>query len=94
MPHSDFIAITLQQAPLIPSPTRAPPPETINYSNTPQFSTQPINFANTNKTHSSELPQPIHSASNINEPQDIIGQLNFRDTKFSVFIPNIVTDSW
>ena len=81
LPQSGFIAITLQQALLIPSPTRAP-------------QTQPINFANTNKTHSSELPQPIHSASNINEPQDIIGQLKLRDTKFSIFIPNIVTDRW
>ena len=39
----------------------------MNYSNTPQFSTQPINFANTDKTHSSELPQPIHTVYNIPE---------------------------
>ena len=44
----------------------------LNYSNAPKFSTQHINFANTNKTHSSESPQPIHTVSNyIDTPQDI-----------------------
>ena len=57
---------------LTPDSPRAPQPELLNYSNTPQFSTQPINFANTDKTHSSELPQPIHTVSHLSEtPHDI-----------------------
>ena len=51
----------------MPAPPRAPQPELLNYSNTPQFSIQPINFANTDKTSSSELPQPIHTVSNIHD---------------------------
>ena len=56
----------------IPAPPRAPQLELLNYPNTPQFSTQPINFANTDKTNSSELPQPIHRVSHLPEtPHDI-----------------------
>ena len=50
---------------VVPAFPRAPQPELLNYSHTPQFFTQPINFANTDKTSSSELPQPIHSVSSI-----------------------------
>ena len=49
----------------MPAPPRAPQPELLKFSNTPQFSTQPINFANTDKTIRSELPKPIHAVSNI-----------------------------
>ena len=60
LPYSGFLAnITLPPTTLIAAPPRAPQPELLNYSNTPQFSTQPIKFANTDKTRSSELPQPI-----------------------------------
>ena len=44
-------------------PPKAPQSKLINYSNTTQFCTQPINVANTNKTSSSELPQPIQTVS-------------------------------
>ena len=73
LPYSDSIANTTFQPPtIIPAPTRAPQPKLLNYSNTPQFSTQPIKFSNTDKTHSSEFPQPIHTVSNIHDtPQDI-----------------------
>ena len=82
MPYSGFIANTTLQPPtLLPAPPRAPQPELINYSNTPQFSTHPIIFANTDKTNCSELPQPIHTVSNIHDtPQDII---LISDTSFS-----------
>ena len=73
MPYADFIAnATLQeQTPLIPATLQAPQTQLVNYSNTPHFSTQPINFANTNKTSSSELQQPTHTVSNINDtPQN------------------------
>ena len=73
LPYSGFIANTTLQPPtIIPAPPRAPQPKIKNYSNTPQFSSQTINFANTDKTNSSELPQPVHTVSNINDtPQDI-----------------------
>ena len=73
MPYSGFLPITTHRPPtLIPAPPRAPQPELLDYSNTPQLSTQPINFGNTDKTSSSELPQPIHTVSNINDAtQDI-----------------------
>ena len=68
LPYSGFLPNTTLPPPtLIPAPPRATKPEILNYSNTPQFSTQPINFANTYKTHSSELPQPIHTVSNISD---------------------------
>ena len=72
-PYSGFLANTTLQLPtIIPAPPLAPQPELINYSNLPKFSTQPINFANTDKTSSSELPQPIHTFSNIHDTlQDI-----------------------
>ena len=73
LPHSGFLSNTTLQPPTIISvPPRAAQHELINYSNTPQFSTQPINFANTDKTHSSELPQPAQNISNISDTaQDI-----------------------
>ena len=56
----------------MPAPPRAPQLEKINYSNKPQFSTEPKNFANTDITISSEMPQPIYTVSNINDTlQDI-----------------------
>ena len=49
----------------------------LNYSNTPPpISTQPINFANTNKTISSELPQPTHTASVIHDTTHDISLLS------------------
>ena len=71
LPYSGFIVNTTLQPPnILPSPSRAPQLELINYSNTPQFSAQTKNFANTDKT-SSELPQPIHTVSNMTDtPQD------------------------
>ena len=74
MSYSGFLAnATLQQqTPLISAPPRAPQTEQLNYSNTPQFSTQPINFVNINKTSRSEWPQPIHAVFIIEAPpQDI-----------------------
>ena len=73
LPYSGFLTDTSLQPPtIIPAPPRTPPPELLNYSNTHQFFTQPMNFTKTNKTHSSELPQPIHTISNIiDTPQDI-----------------------
>ena len=72
MPYLGLIANTLQASTIIPAPPRAPQSELINYSKTPQFSTQTNSFANTDKTSSSELPQPIHTVLNINDtPQDI-----------------------
>ena len=66
LPNSSFIAnATLQQTPLIPAPEKAP--HLIKYSNTPQFSTQPIIFANTNKKSTSELSHLIHTFSKIND---------------------------
>ena len=54
------------------SKSQAPHPEIIDYSNTPKFPTQTPTFANSDKTHSSELPQPFHTVSNISDtPQDI-----------------------
>ena len=50
---------------------RVPKPELSDYSITTQMSTQPINFAITDKTQSSELPQPIHTVSNLIELRDI-----------------------
>ena len=44
LPYSGFIRNALLQ------------PELLNNSNTPHFSTQPINFASTNRTSSYELP--------------------------------------
>ena len=68
MPYSGFLPNTTLPPPtLIPAPPQAPQPELLNYSNTTQFSTQPIKFANTDKTSSSELPQPIRTVSNIND---------------------------
>ena len=69
LPYSNT---TLQPSKIIPAPPLAPQPKLLNYSNTPQISTQPINFVRTDKIHSSELPQPIHFLSNINDtPYDI-----------------------
>ena len=68
LPYSGFLPNTTLPPPtLIPAPPRAPPPELLDYSNTPQFSTQPKNFANSDKKSSSELPQPIHTVSNIHD---------------------------
>ena len=68
LPYSGFLQNTTLPPPtLIPTSPRAPQHELLNYSNTPQFCTQPINFANTDKTVNSELPQPIHTVSNIND---------------------------
>ena len=48
LPYSGFLPNkTLPRTTLIPAPPRAPKPELLKYSNIPQFSTQPINFANT-----------------------------------------------
>ena len=60
----------------IPAPPQAPQLELLNYSNTPQFSTQPINFANIDKTISSELPQPIHTVSNFHNTRQGISLLS------------------
>ena len=82
LPYSDFLLNTTLPPPvLIPAPQRAPQPELLNYSHTPQFSTQSINFANTDKTHSSELPQPIHTVSHINDTTHDISLLS--DTSIS-----------
>ena len=48
----------------------------LNYSNTPQLSTQPTNFAKADKISSSELPQPIHTASTINDTTHDISLLS------------------
>ena len=71
--NSSIVASTTHQPPtIIAAPPRAPQPELVIYSNTPQFSTQPIIFANTDKANGSELPQPIHTVSKTNDtPQDI-----------------------
>ena len=66
---------------MIPAPPRAPQTDLLNYSNTQQFSTQPINFANTDKTHSSEMPQPIHTVSHNNDTTHDISLLS--DISFS-----------
>ena len=72
LPYTGFLSNTTLQPSIIPTQPRPPQPELISYSNTPQFSTQPINFANSDKTHSDELPKPIHTVSNITDtPQDI-----------------------
>ena len=77
MPYSGFLPITTLPPPtLIPAPPRAPQPELLNYSNTPQFSTQPINFANTDKTSGSDLPQPIHTVSNIHDTPHVTSLLS------------------
>ena len=56
----------------IPDQPRALQPELLNYSNTPQFLTQTFSFINTDKTGTSELPQPFHTVSTIEvAPQDI-----------------------
>ena len=82
LPYSGFLSNTTLQPPTtIPAPPRAPQTELLNYLNTPQFSTQPINFAKTDKTHSSELPQPIHTVSNINDTTHDISLLS--DTSIS-----------
>ena len=68
LPYSGFIAnTTFQATTIIPAPPRTSQPELINYSSTPQFSTQPMSFANIDKTSISGLPQPIHTVSNIND---------------------------
>ena len=77
MPYSGFLPNTTLPPPkLIPAPPRAPHPELLNYSNTPQFSTQPITSANTGKTSSSELPQPIDTLSKINDTTHDISVLS------------------
>ena len=77
LPYSGFLPNTTLPPPtLIPALQRAPQLELRNYSNTPQFSTQPLNFANTDKTSSSELPQPIHTVSNIHDTTHDIGLLS------------------
>ena len=77
LPYSGFLPNTTLPPPvLIPAPPRAPQPELLHYSNTPQFSTKPINFANTDKTLSSELPQPIHTVSHINDTTHDISLLS------------------
>ena len=82
LPYSGFLPNTTLPPPtLIPAPPQAPQLELLNYSNTPQFSTQPINFANTDKTRSSELSQPIHTVSNINDTTHDISL--FSDTSIS-----------
>ena len=73
LPYLGFIENTkLPPTTIIPTQPRAQQTELINYSKALQFSTQPKNFANTDKTISSEWPQPIHTVSTINDiPQDI-----------------------
>ena len=66
--YSGFLSNTALPTPtLIPAPPRGPHSELLIYSNTPQLSAQPINFANTDKTSISELPQPIHTVSNFHD---------------------------
>ena len=82
LPYSGILPNTTLPPPvLIPVSPRAPQSEFFNFSNTPQFSTQPINFANTDKTHSSELQQPIHTVSHINDTIHDISLLS--DTSIS-----------
>ena len=82
MPYSGFLPNTTLPPPtLIPAPPRAPQLKLLNYSNTPQFSTPPIIFANTDKTCSSELPHPIHTVSIINDTKHDISLLS--DTSIS-----------
>ena len=77
MPYSGFLPnTTLPHPTLIKAPPRAPQSELLNYSNTPQFSTQAINFANTDKISTSELPQPIRTVSNINDTTHDISLLS------------------
>ena len=73
LPYPGFIDNTTIQPPtFIPVPARALQRRLIKYINTRQFSNQPKNFANTDKTNSFQLPQPNHSVSIINgTPQDI-----------------------
>ena len=73
LPSSGCLANTPFQPPTIRlAPPRIPQPELINYSNTPQFSTEPIIFANADKTSSSEVPELIHIVLKINNtPHDI-----------------------
>ena len=63
-----FTTHTTTSSNFITSSTASTTTRTSYYSNILQFSTPPINFANTDKTHIFELPQPIHTVSNINEP--------------------------
>ena len=68
LPYSGFLPNTTLPPPtLISAPPRAPQAELLNFSNTLQFSTKPINFANTDKTNSSQLPLPIHTVSNVHD---------------------------
>ena len=77
LPYSGHLPNTTLPPPtIIPTPPRAPQPELLNYSNTPQFSTPAINFANTDKTSSSELPQPIHTVSIIHDTKHDISLLS------------------
>ena len=69
LPYSGFITNTLQQTPLIPALPKVPKIELINHSNTRQFSTQRINFANVHKNQSSE--KHINTVSNFNDPQEV-----------------------
>ena len=87
MPFSGFITNPILQTPLIPAPPRAPQPELINYSKTPQISTQPINVAHTNKTSSSEKPQLIHTDFNID---DVPLSSQFCSSKSSQIEKNLV----
>ena len=77
MPYSGFLPNTTLPLPtIITAPPRAPQPELLNYSNTSQFSTQPINFSNTDQNHCSELPQPIHTVPKINDTTHDISLLS------------------
>ena len=72
--HSVFLAYSLlqQKTLFMSAPLQTPQPELLNYSKTPHFFIQPINFANTDKIYIFELPQPIHTVSTKEAgPQDI-----------------------
>ena len=83
--YSGFLSNTTRQTTTI---IQAPQTELVNCSNTAQLSTQPIKFANTDKTHSSELPQPFHTVSNITDtPQNasLISDTSISDPLSSQF---------
>ena len=100
MPFSGFIANTKLQTPtIIPAQPQGPQLELIHYSKTVQFSTQPINFAKTDKTKNFELPKPIHTVSTINnipENTTLISDTSFSDPlscQFSSLTPSQIASN-
>ena len=86
MPYSGFLPNTTLPPPtLIPAPPQPAQFDLLNYSNLPQFSTQPINCANSDKTRSSELPQPVHTVSIIRNDIRLFSDTSISDPISSQF---------